>query len=525
MGRRRQVPTVAKANEIRHRLGERQVLEAILSEVQKRRANDPLRAFTPHAAQKRFIDAVLTGSKTENFLVAANRSGKSDAGAFAGATIARFGYPEGSAWSAGWVGAKGSQVEVRDRATSGWVSALDYPTSRDTIQPKYFDNGFVPPGATHAPFIPSHEVAEWRPADQVLRLTNGSIIGFKSADSGRRKYQGAEKEWVHLDEEHPEDVYNEIIIRVGQNPLNVFTTATLLPPDGVIGGISWLFPRVIGPWKAGKLDHIGIWTMSIYDNPFIPAKEIERLESRFPPESVQGRIRLGGELIAGMSGARVYSSFDITQNVGKVPELSPFAPLVWCWDFNVEPMVTVVGQFVRPNYYIHRVLWLDEGNIGEMCDLFRKEFPFHRSEVRVYGDASGNIRTAQTKRTSYAMVQNFMSGYPAPLRLYVPTANPAIDSRIQAVNRACYDENRRRLLIVSGEGCEELVDDLNSVVSDGRGGIRKTTNRKDPYHKRTHVSDALGYWLAYEAPVSVMPVGGWGKAATRVARPGYGWSG
>jgi len=36
---------------------------------------------------------------------------------------------------------------------------------------------------------------------------------------------------------------------------------------------------------------------------------------------------------------------------------------------------------------------------------------------------------------------------------------------------------------------------------DPRGGIKKATNRKDPYYRRTHSSDGIGYWIAYEAPV------------------------
>lgn len=140
--------------------------------------------------QKQFIDSVLHGKFEENYYLGANRSGKSDAGSFIGATLARFGYPDDSPLSARHIRGKDSEISVRDRATSGWVTALDFGTSRDTIQPKYFDNGFVPPGATHQPFIPPHEIAEWRQQDQVLKLKNGSIIGFKSADSGRSKYQG-----------------------------------------------------------------------------------------------------------------------------------------------------------------------------------------------------------------------------------------------------------------------------------------------------------------------------------------------
>lgn len=458
--------------------------EAILSELSRRNALDPLLSCKLFRAQEEFKHSVLY-EKQENYYLGANRCGKSLVGANVGATLARFGYPDDSPMAPRYVGSPASNVSVRDRATSGWVSALDFPTSRDTIQPKYFDNGFCPPGAA-PPFIPRHEILEWRQNDQVLRLKCGSIIGFKSADSGRSKYQGAEKDWVHLDEEHPENVYDEISIRVGKRPLNIFVTATLLPPEGTVGGITWTFPRVVEPWKQGELPHVGVFRASIYDNPHIPKAEIERLEARFPPGSTQGRIRLNGELLPGLSGARVYASFDRGLNmVRNHPEMSRRRPIIWTWDFNVEPMVSLVCQHDEPYFRVYHELVLDEGNIGEMCEAFRKLIPAHYAEIRVHGDASGHQRSAQSRQSSYTMIQNFMMDYPAPVRMHVPWDNPSVDGRIQAVNRCCRDEAGRRLLLVH-ESCKELIGDLEQVVSDGRGGIKKVTNRKDSYFRRTH---------------------------------------
>ena len=67
----------------------------------------------------------------------------------------------------------------------------------------------------------------------------------------------------------------------------------------------------------------------------------------------------------------------------------------------------------------------------------------------------------------------------------------------------------------------ELINDLEQVISDGKQGIKKTHNKKDPYYQRTHTSDALGYWIALEAPVSSMhhPVGN--EDGRKIKRPGY----
>jgi phage terminase large subunit-like protein len=478
---------------------QRKLLESkvlLENELFNRRSNDPLNDFELFSPQTEFVEAIIKQVRKENYYMGANRSGKSDAGAYAGASLARFGYKGDRRYVHG----AGSVVGVKDRATSGWVSALDFPTGRDTIQPKYFDNGFVPPGATHEPFIPKREIAEWRVSDQILKLKNGSIIGFKSADSGRSKYQGAEKDWIHFDEEHPKGIYDESIIRVGANPLQIFTTCTLLPPEGIVGGVTWVFTEIVQKWKKGILENTEIYNASIYDNPHIPRDEISFLESKYPEGSDQRRIRLNGELIGGLGGSRVYSGFRYQLNVREQPEIALRRPLCWVWDFNVEPMVSLIGQREMGLFRVFSELLLEEANIQEMCDYFKRVHPYHMAEVWVYGDASGKARTAQTRMSSYQMLLNSMIDYPAPLRIKVPEKNPSIIDRINSMNVAFNGPEGKVGLEIDPQ-CSDLIDDLEQVISDNKQGIKKTFNKKDPYYRRTHLSDALGYWVFQEAPI------------------------
>ena len=474
--------------------------------LRERRANDPLYKFIPTPKQAPFIEAVLAGTYLETWFIAANRAGKSDAGAYCGAKLAREG---DRSEDVKWVGAKGSSVSIRDRATSGWVSALDFPTSRDVIQPKYFDNGFVPPGASHQPFIPRHEWDEWRVSDQVLKLKNGSIIGFKSAEQGRAKYQGTDKDWIHNDEEHPEPIYNEESIRVGARKLRIFNTCTLLPPEGQVGGVTWVYQKIIKPWQDGLLPQVGIFNSSIYDNPYIPAQEIVRLEAKYPVGSIERRIRLLGEMLPGLSGARAYGSFDRRLHVkGNMPEINLRRPLCWAIDFNVEPFVTHIGQFdVLPAnkklFRIYRQLVMtDSGDINGMCDLFYQTHPKHMAPVWIYGDASGKHRNvnAPSAQSSYQLILNNMRNYGVPMVLKVPDENPGVADRINAMNVALMDEQGMVGMEIHAS-CEELVADLEQVLRSPTGGLKKTTNKKDPYFWRTHASDGVGYEVAYEQPV------------------------
>lgn len=476
---------------------EQERLILMMEELKERRGRDPLLRYPLHQKQRDFVESVLEIRHKENWFIAANRAGKSDAGAYVGSHLARFGH-KGPVKPA--IGTSG--IEVRDRATSGWVSALDFPTSRDVVQPKYFNNGFAPPGQVNPPFIPDHEIEDWRPGDQILKLKNGSIIGFKSADSGRKKFQGAEKDWFHMDEEHPWEIYEEAVIRVGARPLLFFCTATILPPEGTNAStVSWVFPKIIQPFQDGRMTHIGVFGASIYDNPGIPREEIARLESLYPEGSLARRIRLDGEWLPGLGGSRAYSSFERSIHMVRQPEIIPARPLCWIWDFNVEPMVSLVGQTDGHMYRVHRELIIQNGAaIPDMCQMFYDKFPRHGAPIWIYGDATGGKRTAQTAKTDYYIILNEMKSYGVPIVMKVPESNPPIPDRINAMNRILLDEDGQVRLTIDNS-CQELGLDLEGVMRDQKGGILKTYNKKDPYFHRTHTSDALGYWIAYEEPV------------------------
>lgn len=473
----------------------------------RRRQVDGLYHWQPYNRQQAFIDSVLRQKAQENWFVAANRSGKTDAGAYCGAILARFGSQvENTDFSS----SVGPRTIRRSKPTTGWVIALDFPTSRDVIQPKYFDNGQIDPSASHPPFIPNHEIESWSVSNQILKLKNGSIIGFKSADSKRKKFQGAGRAWIHIDEEVEKGIYEEVAIRVGQVPLNIFGTATMLPPEGEQGGISWLFPEKIQPFlkdRANALAHI--FGASIYDNPHIPSQEVARMEAIYPEGSTERRIRLEGEWLPGIGGAMAYPVFDHELNIAPQLEYyNAYKPLVWAWDFNVDPMVCLIGQSDGSQFRVFEEMVKSDGDIAAICDRFYHRWGVnHKSEFHIYGDATGRGRSGQTGKSSYYMILASSMPIRNRLKLKVPESNPHVVDRINSVNYCCRNEKGERNLLVDPR-CEELIRDFSEVLRDPSGGIKKSTRRRDPYAKRTHYTDALGYWISFEAPVVANPVQG-----------------
>jgi len=482
-------------------LSERELHEralALSQELIQRRQDDPLLGYEPTKKQQPFVDSILEGKTRFAGFFGANRSGKSDIGAYIGANLSRFGPKDAKA-----LPHEGATIQVRDRATSGWVVSLDKNVSRDVIEPKYFDNGFVPPGARN-PFIPKREIKEWRQQDRILKLKNGSIIGFKSCDAGEEKIQGAGKDWIHFDEEPPKPVFEEATIRVeAGRPLRIFMTCTLLPPIGQVGGVSWIYPEIIKPFQEGKRKDVMLFGASIYDNPYIGQAEIRALEALYPEGSPGRRIRLNGEWLPGIGGARTYSAFQSKVHVRKQPDPHPRRPLAFVWDFNVEPLITLVGQRDGDLHRVMRELVLEEGSIPEMCQLFYELYGDHHSEVWVYGDATGQGRTPQYSVSDYTVILQELRRYGMAVRLKIPPRNPLVQDRINAMNRIFKNEEGMSNIEID-DSCVELISDLEEVLLDPKGGIKKSHNKKDPYYRRTHSSDALGYWVTYERPVRLI---------------------
>lgn len=158
----------------------------------------------------------------ERLFMAANRAGKSIAGAFETACHLTGEYPD---W---WVGKR------FDHAVSWWAGGKIGQTVRDTVQkellgnPGEFGTGMLPKDRIirvyAKPGIPNGvELVEVK-----HKSGNVSNLGFKSYDQNVQAFYGTAKDGVWLDEECPEIIYNECLIRTMTTGGIVFVTFTPL---------------------------------------------------------------------------------------------------------------------------------------------------------------------------------------------------------------------------------------------------------------------------------------------------------
>ena len=206
---------------------------------------------------------------------------------------------------------------------------------------------------------------------------------------------------------------------------------------------------------------------------------------------------------------RVYYAFDRKAQQGAIPYSASF-PLWWSLDFNVNPMCSLIGQTVitrnREHVRVLDELMLPDSNTLAACEEFLSRTAKWKSgrplEVYIYGDATAEHRETSASRTDWQIVKSFFSRYPDLYKAHfrVPSKNPPVKDRVNCVNAVLLNHAGERRLFIDLR-CKELAKDLEQVVwrTDPSGNALSDLNNSD--RMRTHLSDALGYYVHREFPM------------------------
>lgn len=208
-------------------------------------AGQTIHARDKYAKHMEFFEA--SADNREVCFMAANRVGKSfSGGGYALAAHLTGDYPP---W---WPGRR------FERPISAWAAGDTYETTRDIIQltllgeVTYRKHRKVMDG--HG-VIPGHTLGQvtWRSGVQGLvdtirvkhRSGGWSMLGLKSYDQGRKAFQGTGRHVIWFDEEPPQDVYNEALIRTAT--LNGLTMLTFTPLSGLSDVVLSFMPAEMRP--------------------------------------------------------------------------------------------------------------------------------------------------------------------------------------------------------------------------------------------------------------------------------------
>lgn len=206
---------------------------------------------------------------------------------------------------------------------------------------------------------------------------------------------------------------------------------------------------------------------------------------------------------------RVYYPFTRETHCASLRHLyNTRAPLIFCFDFNVEPGVACICQEVTLPNGLEGTAVLGEvyiprnSNTPAVCRKLVQDWGRHEGRVFCYGDASGGSRgSAKVDGSDWDLIKAEFRRSPFGQRVYydVPSANPPERSRVNAMNSRLKSESGEIRLMVDADAAPFVVKDLEGVILL-KGGSGEIDKKSTP--ELTHISDALGYYVSKRFPTT-----------------------
>jgi len=256
-----------------------------INELERRQKEEHIRFIRPYDKQEKF----LLSNKRNSWILGGNRTGKTESGAIRAVFLALG--ERIRPYLIDWPDDLREKYEplitrFGGKPTRGWVCSVSFEVQRDVTQKKIL--GDVETGIPG--LLPLREIKKitYRSTGIIdtIRLVGGGIIGFKSYDQGREKFQGSSQHWAWLDEESPKDIYTEIMMRLMDTEGDLFGTMTPLQ------GMTWVYNDIyLNDSKPieKRDDEIFLIMVEWNDNPYLSANEKKRLEASMDEAELEAR--------------------------------------------------------------------------------------------------------------------------------------------------------------------------------------------------------------------------------------------
>lgn len=206
-----------------------------------------------------------------------------------------------------------------------WACSVDYKQMRDSIMPALEGDSTHPRmlprpttfNAQQNSYTLPHPYRYFPPENARVGQYEGqpgSILRLKSAESGRDAFQGAALPLMWWDEELPEAIITEMLVRLppGFIPRIVWTMTA-------VKGLSYAYDHIYVPWREWQEEHPGeehpgeehpdifYSEATMFDAPHITDEQIQRIRSGFRPDSRELEVRLRGGF-RDLAGESIFSA-------------------------------------------------------------------------------------------------------------------------------------------------------------------------------------------------------------------------
>lgn len=287
------------------------------------------------------------------------------------------------------------------------------------------------------------------------------------------------------------------------------------------GGTQGPYAQLVRDVHSGQIPDAEVITWPAKD--IVPAQELDDAKRTLDPKIY------AQEYDAKFTdfGNRAYYAYEERYNTAPLA-YDPRLDLVFCFDFNKSPGIAVIlqeqhriasdGERERYKNLPSEVadqftavlgeIWIPEGsNTPLVCKQLIEEWGHHRGRVHLYGDLTGGqgSRIDESGSSDWDVILKRFSSvrqwdvYDQRGRIGTGHANPAVASRVNAVNARCFNAAGESHLLVDPrkKKAPHMARDLEGcLLLEGTNEIDKKSNKW-----LSHLSDALGYYIAAEFPI------------------------
>src|SRR5688500_5637775 len=236
------------------------IKEMFLSELKKSATQPNVFGYKPHEMQEEFHKS----GKTGRIFLGGNRGGKTVAGAVETIYRLRGSHPYQKV-SPAPIRARGSAVDIKQG-----INKIMIPELQRWMPPSELINGS---------WEDSYDKQQ-----MVLRLRNGSTMDFLTYEMDTEKHAGTSRHWQWFDEEPPQHIYNEDLLRLVD--VRGKWCITMTPVEGM----TWIYYTFYRPIIEEEQDStVDIFMVSTIQNPHISEDVLEEMTKGLSEEEKQAR--------------------------------------------------------------------------------------------------------------------------------------------------------------------------------------------------------------------------------------------
>jgi len=336
-------------------------------------------SYVPHAKQEIFHKS----DKKARLYIGGNRSGKTTGGIVE------------DIW---WLTNKHPYLETPQRPVAGRIVSVDFANGVNKIIVPQLQQ-WVPPSQLRG----GSWYSAYDSVDRVLNFENGSFVELMSYDQDLQKFAGTSRDFIHYDEEPPEDIRIECLARLIDRGGKEWFTLT------PVEGMAWIFDQLYEPGVLGTNKHISVIEVGMEENPHLDSEEVEEFLSKLSAED--RKVRGQGKFV--VRGGLVYSEFSVAKHVIEPINPRDYMSPEYAWymslDHGLNNPTAVLWHIVDRN---NRVITFDEHYESERTIDYHAEVIKQREKehgrqpaIRVCDPALAqrNAVTGTSIQTEYAM--------------------------------------------------------------------------------------------------------------------------